>query len=87
MVRKNNGRRASALFSFCLAIFTSALMERRCNYMILFTILSIMLVMLIVTAVAVLAVGGGAFIIVFADLIVCAFVIIWIIKRLIKRRK
>ena len=55
--------------------------------MILFTILSIMLVMLIVTAVVVLAVGGGAFIIVFADLIVCAFVTIWIIKRLIKRRK
>lgn len=87
MVQNNNGRRASALFSFCLAIFTLTLMERRRNYMILFTILSIMLVMLIVTAVVVLAVGGGAFIIVFADLIVCAFVIIWIIKRLIKRRK
>ena len=87
MVQNNNGRRASALFSFCLAIFTLTIMERRRNYMILFTILSIMLVMLIVTAVVVLAVGGGAFIIVFADLIVCAFVIIWIIKRLIKRRK
>ena len=87
MVRKNNGGRASALFSFCLAIFTSALMERRRNYMILFTILSIILVMLIVTAVVILGVGGGAFIIVFADLIVCVFVIIWIIKRLIKRRK
>ena len=81
------GRRASALFSFYLAKFTSALMERRRIYMILFTILSIMLVMLIVTAVVILGVGGGAFIIVFADLIVCAFVIIWIIKRLIKRRK
>ena len=55
--------------------------------MILFTILSIVLVMLIVTAVVVLGVGGGAFIIVFADLIVCVFVIIWIIRRLIKRRK
>ena len=55
--------------------------------MILFTILSIILVMLIVTAVVILGVGGGAFIIVFADLIVRVFVIIWIIKRLIMRRK
>ena len=87
MVRKNNGRRASALFLFCLAIFTSALMERRRNYMILFTILAIMLVVLVVTAIFILGVGGGAFIIVFADLIVCVLVIVWIIKRLIERRK
>ena len=46
-----------------------------------------MLVLLIVTAVITIVVGGGAFIIVFADLIVCALVIAWIIKRLIKKRK
>ena len=55
--------------------------------MILFTLLAIMLVVLVVTAVIVLGVGGGTFIIVFGDLIVCAFLIGWIIKRLIKRRK
>lgn len=55
--------------------------------MILFTILAIMLVVLVATAIFILGVGGGAFIIVFADLIVCVLVIVWIIKRLIKRRK
>ena len=55
--------------------------------MILLTILAIVLVLTIITAVIILGVGGGAFIIVFADLIVCALFIGWIIKRLIKRKK
>lgn len=55
--------------------------------MILLTILAIALVLTLITAVIILGVGGGAFIIVFADLIVCASVIIWIIKHLIKRKK
>lgn len=55
--------------------------------MILFTLLAIMIVVLVVTAVIVLGVGGGAFIVVFGDLVVCAVLIGWLIKRLIKRRK
>lgn len=55
--------------------------------MILLTILAIVLALTLITAVIILGVGGGAFIIVFADLIVCALVIIWIIKHLIKRKK
>ena len=55
--------------------------------MILFTILMITLVVLAVTAIIVLGIGGIAFIIPFADLVVCALLIAWIIKRLIKRRK
>lgn len=55
--------------------------------MILLTILAIILVITIVAGVVILGVGGGAFVIVFADLFVCALVIGWIIKRLIKRKK
>lgn len=55
--------------------------------MILFTILAIMLVLLITTAVIVLGIGGGAFIIVFGDLIVCAVLIGLIIKCLLKKRR
>lgn len=58
-----------------------------CIYMILLTILAITLVLTIITAIVILGVGGGAFIVVFADLIVCALVIIWIMKRIIKRKK
>ena len=55
--------------------------------MILFAILAITLVVLIIGAVVILGVGGGAFVIVFGDLIVCALLIGWIIKGLIKKRK
>lgn len=54
--------------------------------MILLTILAIALVLVITAGVVILGVGGGAFVIIFADLIVCALVIGWMIKRLIKRR-
>jgi hypothetical protein len=61
-------------------------MQKEVFNMILLAILAIILVLVIVTGVVILGVGGGAFIIVFADLIVCALVIGWLIKRLIKRR-
>lgn len=54
--------------------------------MITLTILAIILVITIAAGVVILGIGGGAFVIVFADLIVCALVIAWIIKRLIKKR-
>lgn len=55
--------------------------------MITILILATILVIVVATAVAILAVGGGMFVVVFADLIVCGLFIAWIIKRLIKRRK
>ena len=55
--------------------------------MIIFTILAIMAVMSIISAVLILSVGGAAFIIIFGDVIVCVAIIIWILKRLFKRKK
>lgn len=54
--------------------------------MILFTILAIVLVIVIVIAVTILAIGGSAFIIIFADLIVCAVLIALIMRAIFKRR-
>jgi hypothetical protein len=55
--------------------------------MILTTILLITFIVLMVTTVIALSVGGAAFILVFGDVIVCMAIIIWIVKRLIKRKK
>lgn len=55
--------------------------------MILSTILLITFIVLMVTTVIALSVGGAAFILVFGDVIVCMAIIIWIVKRLIKRKK
>lgn len=55
--------------------------------MIILTLLAITLVILLIFAATLITVGGAAFIIVFADVIVCAFIIAWIIKHLINRRK
>ena len=51
--------------------------------MILFTILAIIFVLLIVSAILILSIGGSAFIIVFADVIVCAIFVGLIIKKLL----
>lgn len=55
--------------------------------MILTTILLITFIVLMVTTVIALSMGGAAFILVFGDVIVCMAIIIWIIKRLTKRKK
>lgn len=55
--------------------------------MILFTILAVMCIIAMVIGVIVLATGGAAFIIVFADVIVCLIFIGLIIKGLFKRKK
>lgn len=54
-----------------------------CLLFILATIL-VILTMIVVTAIAV---GGAGFIVVFGDVIVCIFIIAWIIKRLASRKK
>ena len=58
-----------------------------CITMILMTILGIMLVMLLLFAILALGAGGGLFIVIFADLIVCALFIAWLMKRLANRKK
>ena len=55
--------------------------------MILTTILLITFIVLMVTTVIALSMGGAAFIFVFGDVIVCMAIIIWIVKRLTKRKK
>lgn len=55
--------------------------------MILFTILAIMFVMLVAITILAVATGGVVFIIVFADVIVCAVIIGFIMKHLIGRKK
>lgn len=55
--------------------------------MILLTILALILVMLTIVAVFVLSVGGTIGIIIFGDLLVCIIVIVWIMRRIIKRKR
>lgn len=55
--------------------------------MILFLILSLILIALITITIVVLAAGGTAFIIVFGDVIVCIFILAWIIKKLFFKKK
>ena len=54
--------------------------------MILLTILAVILAIVGVIAILVITFGGTAFILTFADLIVCCVVIGWIIGRIIKKR-
>ena len=55
--------------------------------MVIFTILLLILLILIVTVVLAIAVGGSIAIILFGDVIVCGFIIVWIMKRLINRKR
>lgn len=55
--------------------------------MILFTILTIIAIALLMFTVLTIAVGGMAFIVVFADVIVCVCIIVWLLKRLTGRKK
>ena len=55
--------------------------------MILFTIAALILVILtVVLILAISAVGAGA-IIIFGDVIVCAFILGWIIKKILEKKK
>ena len=54
--------------------------------MILFTILLLTLAVLIIFTVAVVSVGGAAFIVIFSDVIVCIALLVWIIKIIAKKR-
>ena len=56
------------------------------NDMILFMTLLIMALLLAVFTVFAIAIGGSVFIVVFGDVIVCIFLIVWIIKKLFKKK-
>ena len=55
--------------------------------MVLFCILAIiLLILLLVVAVTVSTVGAGA-IIIFGDVFVCIFIIVWIMRKIIKKKR
>ena len=55
--------------------------------MILFTILLIVVLALVAIVLTAIAIGGSAFIIVFGDVIVCIIFLVWIMKKLINRKR
>lgn len=55
--------------------------------MILLTVLFFILVMLIAFAVTCLSIGGTLFTIIFADVIVCIFIVACIIRSIIRKRR
>ena len=55
--------------------------------MILTISLALMLFILIAVTVLAISVGGSIAVILFGDVIVCIFIIVWIINKIVKRRK
>ncbi len=55
--------------------------------MILFLVLLLILIALIVAAVLCLSAGGTVFIMLFGDVIVCGAIIVWILKKSIRKKK
>lgn len=55
--------------------------------MILFLILVLTLLFIIGFTIIAVSLGGSVFIVIFSDVIVCAFIIIWIIRKLIEKRR
>lgn len=54
--------------------------------MVLFTILLLTLLALTVFTVVAISAGGAVFMILFSDVIVCIFILAWIIKKLAKKK-
>ena len=54
-------------------------------YMILLMILALIVILMTVVTIAVISVGGAVGLILFSDVIVCILVLLWIIKKIIKR--
>lgn len=53
--------------------------------MFLFLILLLILILITIFTVAVVSVGGAVFIVIFGDVIVCAFIIVWLLRKLLKK--
>ena len=54
--------------------------------MILITILALIAIMATAVVLVTVAAGGAAFLIIFADVIVCVFLIVWLIRKICKRK-
>lgn len=54
--------------------------------MILLTILAIIIALLVILAIAILSIGGTVGFVIFGDLVVCIALIIWIMRKIWKRR-
>ena len=57
--------------------------ERKWSWMILFIILALIVLLLIGFLVLAISVGGALSILLFGDVIVCIFIIVWIMKKII----
>ena len=55
--------------------------------MVLFVLLLLITLILSVTTLAVLSVGGAIGIILFGDVIVCVLILIWIMKKILTKKK
>ena len=55
--------------------------------MILFTILALIAILLTVVTILAISIGGSVAIILFGDVIVCVFIIVWLIKFISRRRR
>lgn len=55
--------------------------------MVLFLILLLITIILAIVTVVAVSIGGATFIILFGDVIVCVFIIVWIMKRLFRRKR
>lgn len=55
--------------------------------MILFTILLLTFIFLMIFSIVALSAGGAALIVIFGDVFVCMFLIIWIMKLLFKKKR
>lgn len=53
--------------------------------MFIFLVLLTIFIILLVTTVFAVSVGGAAFILIFGDVIVCLLILAWLIKKLISR--
>ena len=78
---------------FFFAKYTWCVMESQCVYfkggfdMILFMILCTMLILLTMLSILVIGATGAVGIVLFGDVIVCIILIVWIIKKMIKRKR
>lgn len=53
--------------------------------MFLFAILLLILVFITIFTITVASIGGAIFIVIFGDVIVCAFIIVWLLRKLLKK--
>ena len=75
------------LFLFIFAIYAYCIMKGDALIMILFMILALMVIILTGLTILAISIGGSVAVVLFGDVIVCIVIILFIIKRIIFRRK